>query len=179
MTSLGEDILEKMERAPKSVSFPLFSALLPQILPITSGMGLRIVALNDDEARVEMPLKRKTRNHVGGVYLGALLIVAEVTMALYVMRRFRPSGYRVLIKGVTSENTAQARGRVSARCRPESETRDALDALASLAPGAKAEVPVTVPVHTVDDDTQVARITFLVAVKRHGPRADVPPAPPA
>lgn len=179
MANLGEDILERIERAPKSVAFPVFSTFLPQILPITGGMGLRIVALDDDESRVEMPLKKKTRNHVGGIYLGALLIVAEVTMALYVMRRFRPSGYRVLVKGVTSENTAQARGRVYARCRPEGETRVLLDALADLAPGAKAEVPVMVPVCTVADDTVVARITFLVAVKRHGPRADAPPASPA
>jgi hypothetical protein len=68
---------------------------------------------------------------------------------------------------VTSENTAQARGRVYARCRPEGDTRRALDALADLSPGEKAEVPVTVHVHTVADDVLVARVTFLVAAKRH------------
>lgn len=170
MIALFESLLARLERAPPSVLQRATGALLPFILPISSGLGLTIVKLDDEGACVELPLKRKTKNHVGTIYLGALLIVAEVAMAITVLRRFRPSAFRVLVKSVSSENTAEARGRVVARCIPDEETRRVFASLDALAPGEKGEVHVVVPVHSVDDDRQVARVTFQVSVKKPSPK---------
>lgn len=161
------NIFRRLETVSPGLARALATRSLPRILPITAGMGLRVLELSEERSRVRLPLSRRSRNHVGGLYLGAQTIAAEVAMALVVLRRHPPPRYRVLIGSVEASFHAQGRGDAVATCAPNP---DVLASMAAVDDADDDRVKVWVPVQIRDAKTEdadpitVAR--FEVAIKR-------------
>lgn len=155
------------------------SAAIPRILPVTRGLGMQVVALDDDGCDLRLPFTKKSKNHVGGMYLGVLLIVAEVSMALFTLRLLRPDRFSVLVKGTRSAFGKQSKEPVIARCRPPPALRDRVHTGRDLAPGDKDAFTLDVDVlferalRTVDgggggtpEDAVMGSVSFDVSVMR-------------
>jgi acyl-coenzyme A thioesterase PaaI-like protein len=160
------DLFAKIYDLPAAVRNPLLSAGIPRVIPIARGLKIAVVQVDDDGAELMMPFTRRSANHVGSMYIGALLILAEATMATYVVRLCRPPAFRVLVKRSEADFTARATGRVGAVFSPTAEERDAFERCRKLERGEKAEAWATVKLTGLEVGAAVSEMRFLVSVKR-------------
>ena len=161
---LALELVERLRRVSPAAANLLMTVVLPHIIPMTAGLGLRVEEVSEARSRSRLPLTRRTRNHVGSIYFGALMTAMEVTMGMLVFRHFPMGPYKALVNRVETDFRARARGTVYAVCELPA------DVLASFRqalrqPGDKAEgwVPVRLE---AEDGTRVAEARFLVALKR-------------
>jgi acyl-coenzyme A thioesterase PaaI-like protein len=54
-----------------------------------------IVALDDAHCETRMPLRRRTKNHLGSLYFGVMATGADVTCGLLAMHHIRKSGQKL------------------------------------------------------------------------------------
>jgi hypothetical protein len=52
-------------------------------IPMLSYTGVKLIELNDNEAKVSIKLKRKTKNHLNSMYFGALAVGADVAGGIH------------------------------------------------------------------------------------------------
>lgn len=52
-------------------------------IPMLSYTGVKLISINDNEARVEIKLKRRTKNHLNSMYFGALAVGADVAGGIH------------------------------------------------------------------------------------------------
>jgi uncharacterized protein (TIGR00369 family) len=147
--------------SPRAANYVLSQAV-PLIIPSAAGLGLKVELLTDARAQASLPLKRRTKNHVGSVYFGAQMTLMEITMGLVLFRHFRPGPYGMLVNRVEADFHAKAKGGVRAVCEPA----DAVAELQrQLAEGPKAEAWVTVRLTNLQDEP-ITTARFLAAVRR-------------
>ena len=140
----------------------LLEKLVPLLIPLTSGLGLRVEHNGPDRTVLRLPLKRRTRNHVGSMYFGAQVTLAEITMGLHVFNRYPPGPYGLLVKRVEVDFAAKAKSGLRAVCEPDAALLE--DLARQLEQDGKADVWFEV---SLLDDAQkeVTRARFLAAVK--------------
>jgi acyl-coenzyme A thioesterase PaaI-like protein len=158
------EVVERLRQVSPGAANLLMSAALPRIIPSASGLGIRVEEVNEVRARLSVPLKRRTRNHVGGLYFGVQMTVAELAAGLLLLRRFPPGEYRSLVKRVEADFRAQGKGTVYAVCEPPEETFATL-AQALRQPGDKAEAWLPVTLRS-EDGTVITEVRFLDSVKK-------------
>jgi len=142
----------------------VLSTALPQVIPFAGGLGIQVRDLNDTRAEASLPLKRRTRNHVGSVYFGAQMTLMELTMGLLLFRLFPPGPYGMLVKRVEGDFHAKAKGAVRAVCEPPAELLQGLrDQLKEKGDKAEAWIPVKL---VTKDGTTVTEARFHAALKK-------------
>lgn len=162
------DLIEKIQAVSPAAAHLVLNQALPQIIPLTGGLGMRVHEVTAERASASLPLKRRTRNHVGSVYFGAQMTLAEITLGLVIFRRFPPGPYSMLIRRVEADFRAKAKGTLRAECAPEADALAALDGCRT-APDGKAEAWIGVKL--LDPSGAVAmEARFLAAVKHFAGR---------
>ena len=158
------DLIERIQAVSPHAANVVLGQALPRIIPLTGGLGMRVHEVTAERATASLPLKRRTRNHVGSIYFGAQMTLAEITMGLLVFRRYPPGPYSMLVKRVEADFHAKAKGTLRAECDPGAEALLAL-ATANVAPDGKAEA--WLPVRLLDPTgATVTEARFLCALKR-------------
>lgn len=161
---LALELVDRLRRISPDAANLVMTLTLPRIIPLTAGMGIQVREVSLARTRSRLPLKHRSKNHVGSIYLGAQMTVMEVTMGMLVFHHFPMGPYQALVNRVETDFKAKARGAVEAVCEPPPELlasfREAL-----RQPGDKTEgwVPVRLE---AEDGTRVAEARFLVALKR-------------
>lgn len=158
------DVFAMIYDAPPLVRTRLLSAGVPRVIPLTRGLQIRIEEADTVHAVTTMPFSGRSRNHVGSIYIGALVVQAEITMATLLINLCRPPAFRVLVKKNECEYHARATDRVRARCAPEGEERAALEVVRALVDD-KGEAWVTVHMESASDARPIATMRFLIAAK--------------
>lgn len=74
-------------------------------IPLVAWLRPEVIVLNDEGATVKMRLRRRTKNHVGSMYFGALVVGAEITPGIVAIRLFQQRKVRPFF--VFSEFSAQ------------------------------------------------------------------------
>jgi acyl-coenzyme A thioesterase PaaI-like protein len=138
------------------------SAGIPRVVPIAGGLRIKVDEVDDEHAATSMPFTRRSRNHVGSIYLGALLVQAEVTMATLVIGLCRAPRFRVLVLKNEAEFHAKARRTVRAVCEPHGEEREALAKCRALV-DERADAWLTVRMK--ERETPIATVRFLITVR--------------
>jgi hypothetical protein len=67
---LALKVLDQVRVYSPSAANLLLSKALPWIIPSSAGYGMRVEELTAERAVSSLPLRRKTRNHVGSMYFG-------------------------------------------------------------------------------------------------------------
>jgi len=160
---LALDLVDRLRAYSPSAANLVMGQALPLIIPLAGGLGIRVEELSSARAVATLPLKRRTRNHVGSVYFGAQMTLAELTMGLLLFKLYPPGPYGMLVKRVEADFHSKAKGRLTATCEPSAEVLGLLAAVeASSDHKAEAWVPVTL---TTSDGT-VTTTRFLAALKK-------------
>ncbi len=129
-----------------------------------------VVALTDERCEIRIPLDRRTRNHLGSMYFGALCTGADAAAALIGLRASQAAGGRiaVIFKDVTGEFLKRAEADVHFSCEQGREIGELLSR--ALTSGERENMPVhvaaTVPSRFGAEP--VARFTLTLSVKRRG-----------
>ncbi len=127
-----------------------------------------VLELTDEKIVVKIPLKRRTRNHLGSMYIGALVVGAEISAGLIAWRRIEEFGVPInlLFKDIHGEFLRRPDADAMFTCSQGKEI-DALvrDAAES---GERREMPIeiTVTVPETAGDEPVARFTMTLTIKR-------------
>lgn len=161
---LAFELVDRLRRVSPAAANLLMTVALPRIIPMTSGLGIRVEELSETRARTRLPLKRRTRNHVGSIYLGAQVTAMEVTMGMLVFSHFPMGPYKALVNRVETDFRAKAKGTVFAVCEPPPEVLASFrEALRQSGDKVEGWVPVRLE---AEDGAVVAEARFLVALKR-------------
>src|SRR5437660_9414503 len=77
-----------------------------------------VVELTDERCEIRVPLRRRTRNHLGSMYFGALCTGADAAAALIALKASEKAGGRlaVIFKDVRGEFLKRAEADVHFAC---------------------------------------------------------------
>lgn len=156
------DVFGRIYDAPDLVRLRALTWGIPKVLPIASGLKIKVREATLERAVTTMPLSWRSRNHIGSVYLGALMVQAEITMATLAYNMCRPPQFRILVKRNEAEYPARADGMVTATFEPTPEEREGLQAMRALR-NDKGETWTTVRLESEGKTAAIVR--FLIAVK--------------
>jgi hypothetical protein len=156
------DVFGRIYDAPDVVRLRALTWGIPKVLPIASGLKIRVREASLERSVTTMPLSRRSRNHIGSVYLGALMVQAEITMATLAYNLCRPPQFRILVKRNEAEFPARADGTVTATFAPDAEERAGLELMRRLN-NDKGETWTTVKLESEGKTAGIVR--FLISVK--------------
>lgn len=137
-------------------------------IPLLFFLRPSVVEASPSRTVIRIPLSRRSRNHLGSMYFGALCAGADLAGALTAMRRIEATGRRVslIFKDVRAQFFKRAEGDVSFVC----EDGEAVAALVrrSIESGEREELPVRI-VATVPDKLgaePAAEFVLTLSLKR-------------
>ncbi|HHO59391.1 MAG TPA: DUF4442 domain-containing protein [Thiotrichales bacterium] len=126
-----------------------------------------LVACDNEKVTVSIALKRRTRNHLGSMYFGALCVGADCAAGLIAMQRVQQSGEKVslIFKSLSADFLQRVEGDAYFHCE---QGRD-ITALVSRAimSGERVEMPVRVYVTVPSVSAEVvAEFELVLSLKR-------------
>jgi acyl-coenzyme A thioesterase PaaI-like protein len=157
------ELAQGLEKVAPGVARQFVSRAIPFIIPFTGGLGMRVLERSNERAAMSLPLKRKNRNHVGSVYFGAQVTLAEITMGLLLFHRYPPGPYGMLVKRAEVDFYAKAKTDLRAECAPPEAVFRRFDE--AIAETGQCEGWVEVTLKDTQDNT-VTLARFLAAIKR-------------
>jgi acyl-coenzyme A thioesterase PaaI-like protein len=143
-------------------------ALGLRTIPVIFFVGPRVLRLDEDGSEVQIPLRYRTRNHVGSMYVGVLATGADLASGLSALSAIRRGHPRVvlLFKDMTAEFLKRADGDVHFTC---VEGRRIAEAVAKAD---ETSDRITLPVEVIATVPKkygaepVARFTMGLSLKR-------------
>ena len=144
-------------------------------IPLLAWIRPSVVEDSPERCVIAVPLSRRTRNHLGSMYFGALCAGADAAAALIGLAATRdePSRYSILFKDVKGEFLKRAEGDVHFTCEQGAEIRGLL--ARARASGERESLPVRViaTVPRLSGDEPVARFELTLSAKYRGTVAGV------
>jgi acyl-coenzyme A thioesterase PaaI-like protein len=146
----------------------LFVRLFSLRVPVLLFLGPRVQLLDDDRCEITIPLRWRSRNHVGSMYFGALCAGADLAGGLAAAMRIREHHPRVglIFADVRGEFLKRADGDVRFTCADGRRIAAAVES--ADASGERVTLPVEI-VATVPSkygDEPVAKFTLGLSLKR-------------
>ena len=128
-----------------------------------------VVAVMDDEKCViKIPLKRKTKNHLGSMYFGVLAAGADCAGGLFAMKHILQSKQRVSLsfKEFNAQFLKRAEGDTYFTCTQGVEVKDFVEKI--LSQEERDEMPLKIIATCPDKlgDEPVAIFTLLLSLKK-------------
>lgn len=104
-------------------------------IPLLAFITPRVVALTDTRAEVRVRLDRRSRNHLGVMYFGALAMGAELSIALKALTAIHASGKKIdfIFKDFQSDFLKRADGHVHFVCADAAKIQDLINRAAASA----------------------------------------------
>lgn len=135
-------------------------------VPMIAWLRPSIVEIDATRAAVRIPLFRRSRNHWGSMYFGALCAGADIAGGIIAMRTIERSGARVtlIFKDFSAEFLRRADGDVTFLC----SDGEAIAALVRRAAetGERENMPVAIEARVQPSEEVVARFTLTLSLKR-------------
>lgn len=102
-------------------------------IPLLAFVTPRVIALTDDRAEVRVRLDRRSRNHLGVMYFGALAMGAELSVALKALTAIQRSGKKIdfIFKDFSSEFLKRADGHTHFVCAEAAGVQDLINRAAA------------------------------------------------
>jgi acyl-coenzyme A thioesterase PaaI-like protein len=157
-------LIERVRELSPAAANALYNQLIPFLIPLARGLSVKVRQADDARTVLSMPLSRRTRNHVGSLYIGAQMTLADLTAGIALFRRYPPGPYGGLIRRVEADYRLKAKGLIRCVCETPPELIETLDRV-HVATDGKAEA--WVPLQLLDpEDRVVTDVRLQVALKK-------------
>ena len=139
-------------------------------IPMIAWVRPRVVEMSADRCVLAVPLRRRTRNHLGSMYFGALCTGADAAAALLGFRllRGRKDRISVVFRDVHGEFLRRPEAEVHFACEQGAEIRELLDRAERSGERESLLVSVVATVPSISQAEPVARFGLTLSVKRKG-----------
>lgn len=151
-------------RTRESLSLKLFGLTK---IPLLFYVGVSVREISPERMVVRIPLRRRTRNHLGSMYFGALCIGADVApgaFAMYLIRQ-QPARISMVFKDFQAEFLKRAEGDVDFICNQGKEIAELVAQAAASDERVEKQVDVIATVPSLSDEP-VARFKLTLSLKR-------------
>ena len=127
-----------------------------------------VVELTDEKIVVKIPLRRRTKNHLGSMYFGALAVGADVSAGLIAWRRIDESGVPInlVFKDIFGEFLRRPEADVHFTCTEGGEIDKLVQNAATSGEREEMPIHVTATVPSLTGDEPVARFTLTLSIKK-------------
>ncbi len=135
---------------------------------LLSYLSPSVVEVGADRCVIRVPLNRRTRNHLGSMYFGALCAGADCAVAYLAMRATEEviSGFSVIFKDLRVEFVKRAEGDVFFACGQGEEIRELLRRARQSGERENLALRVVATVPSKLGDEPVARFEMTLSAKR-------------
>jgi len=136
-------------------------------IPLLFYVGVSVAELSPDRMVVRIPLRRRTRNHLGSMYFGALCVGAECAagaLAMYLIRQ-QPQRISLVFKNFNAEFLKRAEGDVDFHCDQRKEIGELVARAASSDERVERQIDVIATVPAQGDDP-VAKFNLTLSLKK-------------
>ena len=127
----------------------------------------RIVNVSDTEVVLSIPLNRRTRNHVGSMYIGAMTVGVDFVTGLTAMTSIKKSKKNIVLifKDLKSSFIKRAEGETFFTCNHTKEIEAAVKKVVDSKQRVNIEVPIIATVPEKFGDEPVAEFTITLSMK--------------
>ncbi|MEO5968598.1 MAG: DUF4442 domain-containing protein [Bdellovibrionia bacterium] len=127
-----------------------------------------VVDLSDDRCEIKIPLNRRTKNHLGSMYFGALAIGADCAGGMIALQMIQKSGVGVslIFKDFHAEFLKRAEGDVHFSCESGKEIAELVERAIESGERQNLSVQVIATVPDKEGIEPVARFTLTISLKR-------------
>ena len=152
------------EKTRETLSLRLFGLTR---IPLLFYVGVSVVEISPKRMVVRIPLRRRTRNHLGSMYFGALCIGADVAPGAYAMYLIRqqPTRISMVFKDFQAEFIKRAEGDVHFTCNQGKDIADLVAQAAASGERVERQVEVIASVPSLSNEP-VARFKLTLSLKR-------------
>jgi len=136
-------------------------------IPLLFYVGVSVAELTTERMVVRIPLRRRTKNHLGSMYFGALCIGADCApgaFAMYLIRQ-QPARIFMVFKDFQAEFLKRAEGDVDFICDQGKEIRELVALAAASDERVEKQVEVIATVPSLSDEP-VARFKLTLSLKK-------------
>lgn len=139
-------------------------------VPLIFHTGLRVVAIDAEHCVVRMPYRRRNRNHLRSLYIGVMMVGADVAGGLLAFQRVHESGRRVsfAFKDVQARFLKRAEGDTFFECSDGVAITRAVDETFRTGERVNQAVRVVATTPTRLGDEPVAEFDLTLSVKALG-----------
>lgn len=133
-------------------------------IPVIGFVRPKLLLLNDNESKVKVKLRRRTKNHLNSMYFGALAVGADVAGGLHAFYFAESLGYRVsfAFKGFSGEFIKRAESDVIFEITQGNLIKEAIESSANSKE--RVNQPIDVIAKGMDGQI-VATFVMVVSVK--------------
>ena len=133
-------------------------------IPLLFFLRPSVVEVSRERTVIRIPLTRRSRNHLGSMYFGALCAGADLAGALTAMRRIEASGRRVslIFKDVRARFLRRAEGDVVFACEDGAAVAAVVER--AIATGEREELPVTIVARVPGDPAMEPAAEFVMTL---------------
>lgn len=136
-------------------------------IPLLFYVGVSVTELSPERMVVRIPLRRRTRNHLGSMYFGALCIGADCAPGAYAMYLIKqqPARISMVFKEFQAEFLKRAEGDVHFICDQGKEIAELVAQAAASEERVERQVEVVATVPSLSDEP-VARFKLTLSLKK-------------
>ena len=127
----------------------------------------RVVNVSDTEVVLSIPLNRRTRNHVGSMYIGAMTVGVDFVTGLTAMTSIKKSKKNIVLifKDLKSSFIKRAEGETFFTCNHTKEIEAAVKKVVDSKQRVNIEVPIIATVPEKFGDEPVAEFIITLSMK--------------
>lgn len=136
-------------------------------IPLLFYVGVRVVEITPERLVARIPLRRRTRNHLGSMYFGALCIGADVAPGAYAMYLIRqqPERISMVFKDFQAEFLKRAEGDVYFICDQGKEIAALVAQAVASDERVERQLDVIATVPSLSDEP-VAKFKLTISLKK-------------
>lgn len=131
----------------------------------------KVLSIDSSHCKVLIPLNRRTKNHMGSMYFGALAVGADLSAGLIAVRLIREAEAKVSLafKDFHAEFLKRAEGDVVFHCDQGAEIQELVKKV--LETPDRHQIPVPIEAKDSESSEVVARFQLTLSLKRSQKRA--------
>ena len=129
----------------------------------------KVVSIDEESVEIKIPLKRRTKNHLGSMYLGALSVGADITSGILALETIKSSDKKIslVFKDFKANFFKRAEGDVHFVCKEGKKIKSMVENTLKTGERINKEINVEAFVPKVDVDNPVAAFVLTLSLKAH------------